>query len=174
MGSVNRPESSAVPKPRLAVRRFILYDRCIGCTTCEEVCRFINDDLTFIKLYEIEPGLSKPLSCLHCIRAPCVAVCPTAALAFDKSGAVINRPARCIGCTLCISACPFGIPEPTTAGYIVKCDLCSKLRSRGLEPGCVATCPTNSIIWGNPEDIIKVTRRRALTKLTESLKPLNS
>lgn len=162
-----------VPGLGIAVRRFILYDRCIGCTTCEEVCKFINDDLTLIKLYEVESGLNKPLSCLHCSRAPCVAVCPTAALVFDRSGAVVNRTTRCIGCTLCITACPFGIPEPTAMGYIVKCDLCSRLRSGGLEPGCIATCPTNAIIWGNPEDIIKTIRRRALTKLVELPSSLN-
>lgn len=152
------------------IRRFILYDKCIGCYTCEEVCKFINNENTFIKLYEVESGLNKPISCFHCAKAPCVTVCPTNALVFDKEGAVINRTTRCIGCTSCIVACPFGIPELLPIGYIIKCDLCSKLRFEGLEPGCVATCPTNAIIWRNIEDVVKSSREKTLVKLVEAFK----
>ncbi|MEM1646429.1 MAG: 4Fe-4S dicluster domain-containing protein [Ignisphaera sp.] len=154
----------------IGVRRFILFDRCIGCYTCEEVCKFLNSDQAYIKLYEIESGLNKPISCFHCTKAPCVLVCPTNALVVDKEGAVITRTTRCIGCTSCMIACPFGIPELLPVGYVVKCDLCSKLRGEGLEPGCVATCPANAIIWESPEEIIRLSRERTIAKLMEAFK----
>ncbi|MEM0027467.1 MAG: 4Fe-4S dicluster domain-containing protein [Ignisphaera sp.] len=164
----NKPSSII---QEIGIRRFILYDRCIGCYTCEEVCRFLHDDeATFIRLYEIESGLRKPISCFHCTKAPCVTVCPTKALIFDKDGAVITRTMRCIGCTSCVIACPFGIPELLPIGHVVKCDLCSKLRSQELEPGCIATCPTNAIVFGTPENITKTVRKLTLTKLVEAFK----
>uniref|UniRef100_A0A7C2VPF0 Ferredoxin n=1 Tax=Ignisphaera aggregans TaxID=334771 RepID=A0A7C2VPF0_9CREN len=159
-----------VPELGVSIRRFILLDRCISCYTCEEVCKFLNDEHAFIKLYEVEKGLSKPISCFHCVKAPCVTVCPTNALVFDRENAVVLRTSRCIGCTSCMVACPFGIPELTPVGHVVKCDLCSKLRADGLEPGCVAACPTNAIIWGRPEDISRKAREKTLTKLVEAFK----
>jgi Fe-S-cluster-containing dehydrogenase component len=154
----------------ISVRRFIMVDKCIGCYTCEEVCKFLNDEQQFIRLYEIESGLSKPISCFHCVKAPCVTVCPTNALIVDKDGAVVTRVTRCIGCTSCIIACPFGIPELLPVGHVVKCDLCSKLRSEGLEPGCAAVCPTNAIVMGSPEEITKILRERTLSKLVEAFR----
>ncbi|MEM1525766.1 MAG: 4Fe-4S dicluster domain-containing protein [Ignisphaera sp.] len=154
----------------IGVRRFILFDKCIGCYTCEEVCKFLNNDQAFIKLYEVESGLNKPISCFHCAKAPCVLVCPTNALLFDRDGAVITRTTRCIGCTSCMVACPFGIPELLPVGYVIKCDLCSKLRGEGLEPGCVAVCPTNAITWGSPEDIVRLSRERTISRFMDAFK----
>lgn len=163
-------ELNPVPVLGISIRRFILFDRCIGCYTCEEVCKFLNNDQAHIKLYEVESGLNKPISCFHCAKAPCVLVCPTNALVVDREGAVITRTTRCIGCTSCMIACPFGIPELLPVGYVVKCDLCSKLRSEGLEPGCVAVCPANAIIWGSPEEITRLSRERTITKLMEAFR----
>lgn len=163
-------ESNPISVLGVGVRRFIQFDKCIGCYTCEEVCKFLNNDQAFIRLYEVESGLNKPISCFHCAKAPCVLVCPTNALLFDRDGAVITRTTRCIGCTSCMIACPFGIPELLPVGYVIKCDLCSKLRTEGLEPGCVAVCPTKAIIWGSPEDIVKLSRERTISKLMEAFK----
>lgn len=169
---MNDPERPIVMG--LAIRRFILFDKCIGCYTCEEVCKFLNEDEAFIKLYEVESGLNKPISCFHCAKAPCVTVCPTKALDFDKDGAVINRVMRCIGCTSCMIACPFGIPELKAPGYVVKCDLCSKLRAEGLEPGCIAACPTNALVWRVSETFTRNKRVGTLHKLVEAFKTTES
>ncbi|MEM0355118.1 MAG: 4Fe-4S dicluster domain-containing protein [Desulfurococcaceae archaeon] len=158
----------------LTARRFVLFDKCIGCYTCEEVCKFINDGNCFIKLYEVESGLNKPITCFHCVKAPCVTVCPTKALDFDKEGAVIDKVMRCIGCTSCMIACPFGIPELKPIGYVVKCDLCAKLRANGLEPGCIATCPTNALVWISSETYMRRKRIDTLQKLVEAFKTTES
>lgn len=158
-----------VPRiPSIAVRRFIAYDKCIGCLSCQEICAFLYDGLNHIELYEVERGLRKPISCFHCAKAPCVTVCPTGALTYDKEGAVVLRIAKCIGCTSCVIACPFGIPVLLPVGHVVKCDLCAKLRLEGLEPGCIAVCPTNAIVWTSPESLIRRAREKTLARLVEA------
>ncbi len=152
----------------MGFRRLIDYDRCIGCGVCEEVCRFINDGRPFIVLYRVVSGIDRPISCFHCAKAPCVLVCPTNALSYDSQGAVIVSITKCIGCTSCIAACPFGIPELLPIGHVDKCDLCKKLRAQDLEPGCIATCPSNAILWGSSEEITKVMREKSLKRIIKT------
>ncbi len=149
--------------------RLIDFEICIGCFTCEEVCSFLHDDRPFIKLYEAFPGLKRPISCFHCANAPCVAACPTGAMHRDRDGAVTVDIARCIGCLSCLAACPFGIPELVSPGYVAKCDLCSKLRQQGLEPGCVAMCPARAISFNKSPEVSEGVRKRALSKIFTKL-----
>ncbi len=146
-------------------RRFINYDTCIGCYTCEETCAFIHEERPYIKLYDAGGGLHRPVSCFHCAQAPCVYACPTGAMHRDREGAVKVDITKCIGCGACIAACPFGIPEIVYPGYATKCDLCETLRKQGLEPACVAVCPAGAIVWGSSEKVAAALRTRALKKL---------
>jgi len=146
-------------------RRIINYDLCIGCSTCEEVCSFIHEGKAYIKLYDVGGGLSRPISCFHCVQAPCVYACPTNAMHRDKDGIIKVDISRCIGCMACIAACPFGIPELVPPGYVAKCDLCEDLRKKGLDPACVATCPAQAITWGTGEVIASKLRTRVLKKI---------
>jgi len=150
---------------RLGFQRAINYAACMGCFTCEEVCSFIHDGRSYIKIYEVVSGLRKPISCFHCARAPCVTACPTGAMHRDSSGSVLVDISKCIGCAACLAACPFGIPEIVHPGYATKCDLCEPLRAKGLQPGCVATCPAEAIVYGSTDQIAEKLRRRALQKL---------
>jgi len=149
----------------IAYRRYINYDICIGCYTCEEVCAFIHGERPYIKLYDADSGLRRPITCFHCVRAPCVYACPTNAMHRDRDGVVKIDVSRCIGCGACVAACPFGIPEIVPSGYAVKCDLCGGLRRMGLEPACVAVCPTRAIVWGPSEYVTTTLRTRALRRL---------
>ncbi|MEM3849239.1 MAG: 4Fe-4S dicluster domain-containing protein, partial [Zestosphaera sp.] len=150
--------------------RVINYGECIGCCTCEEVCKIVHGDTGYIILYDIGGGLNKPISCFHCVKAPCVTACPTKAMHRDKDGAVLVDISKCIGCSACVAACPFGIPEIVPPGFATKCDLCLPLRKEGLTPGCVAMCPTKAILWGDTTKVAEELRVRALKKLV--YKPL--
>ncbi len=128
--------------------RIIDLGKCIGCGTCEAVCGFLHET-PFIRVYRTSIGLEIPVSCFHCRRAPCVDVCPTGAMSRDPSGSVYVIESRCIGCMACLYACPFGIPElDPKARVAIKCDLCSDLRGKGLEPACAALCPSHAILYG--------------------------
>lgn len=153
------------------MNRVINYEACIGCFTCEEVCKFLHNGEAYITLYEIGGGLNKPISCFHCAKAPCVTACPTGAMHRGSDGAVTVDISRCIGCGACVAACPFGIPTIVPPGYASKCDLCEPLRKEGLNPGCVAMCPTKAIVWGDYTTIAKELRVRALKKLIYTSAP---
>lgn len=148
--------------------RIIDYGRCMGCGTCEEVCKFIHDDnLPRIRVIEVTSGLLKPISCLHCYRAPCVEACPTGAMRRDEKGAVYVEESKCIGCMACLYACPFGVPEVHPMnGTSLKCDLCRDLIAGGASmPGCVAMCPAEAILYGSPQELAQEMKKRALANL---------
>jgi len=76
--------------------------------------------------------------CLQGLRTPqCSKVCPTDALVPKKGGGVSFHPDKCIGCELCVKACPIGavfwdieIKKPMiciACGYCVKYCPCSVL-----------------------------------------------
>ena len=163
---ISKSEKSS-PNPSLygEFRRIINYDTCMGCYTCEEVCAFIHEGKTFIKLYDAGGGLRRPVSCFHCAQAPCIYACPTGAMMRDRDGAVKVDIVKCIGCASCLAACPFGIPEIVAPGYAIKCDLCEPLRKQGLDPACVSVCPAGAIVWGSTEKIAEALRTRALKKI---------
>jgi Fe-S-cluster-containing dehydrogenase component len=85
-------------------------------------------------------------SCYHCEAPHCVAVCPTGAMQKRADGIVFVDQERCIGCTACAGACPWGVPErnPST-GKAVKCDYCMDRLDAGLNPACVTRCTTHAL-----------------------------
>ena len=146
------------PGPRYL--RVIDLGACIGCGSCEAVCEFLHGR-PFIVVYRTSIGLDIPVSCAHCARAPCIEVCPTGAMTRDRQGAVYVISSRCIGCMSCLYACPFGIPElDSIAKVCVKCDLCTDLREKGLEPACSAICPANAILYGEDAVVFQLTKKK--------------
>jgi len=93
------------------------------------------------------------ISCRHCAKAPCAEVCPTQAIIQRPDGIVVVNPADCIGCKVCLEACPFGIPQFNADGIMQKCDMCLDRIENGQTPICVATCPTQALRWGRPEEM---------------------
>lgn len=91
---------------------------------------------------QIENGCAKLVGvCNICSNWPCIAKCPTQAIQIVAQGAGSRiSPNKCIGCGLCITACPLGnIWLNLERGYAVKCDLCDG------NPECVKACPHNAI-----------------------------
>ena len=113
---------------------------------------------------EFEPV---PLFCHHCEDAPCMAVCPSAAIHREsEEGPVLLDAERCIGCKACVMACPFGMIRPTPDNKVlIKCDLCADRLARGLAPACVSACPAHAIEFKELDEIIIETRKRAAAAL---------
>jgi len=92
-----------------------------------------------------------PRLCNHCEDAPCLNLCPTGATYRTWQDGVVhvNRDI-CIGCNVCIDACPYGArffnPITRTAD---KCDFCYHRITEGIQPACVTACTGRARIFGD-------------------------
>jgi formate dehydrogenase iron-sulfur subunit len=92
--------------------------------------------------------------CKHCSSAACLEVCPTGALFRTEFGTVVVQQDICNGCGYCVPACPFGvIDRREDDGRAFKCTLCYDRLSGGLEPACAKACPTDSIQFGELDEL---------------------
>ncbi|HWP35925.1 MAG TPA: 4Fe-4S dicluster domain-containing protein [Gemmatimonadales bacterium] len=99
--------------------------------------------------------------CKHCVRAPCLEVCPTGAIIRTEFDTVVIQSDACNGCRLCIAACPFGVIDINPASNTAqKCTLCYDRLKAGLEPACAQACPTDSIQFGPIGELKERARRR--------------
>jgi len=94
--------------------------------------------------------------CMHCVEPACVSVCPATALYKTKEGPVLYDKELCVGCRYCGTGCPFGIPRFDWQNRLVeKCTFCADRIAFGLEPACVATCPTDALSFGERDEIVR-------------------
>jgi formate dehydrogenase iron-sulfur subunit len=99
--------------------------------------------------------------CKHCTEAACLDVCPTGALFRTEYGTVVVQEDVCNGCGYCIPACPFGVlDQRENDGRAWKCTLCYDRLKDDKEPACAQACPTNSIQFGEHEELRRRARRR--------------
>jgi formate dehydrogenase iron-sulfur subunit len=92
--------------------------------------------------------------CKHCTDAACLDVCPTGALFRTEFGTVVVQEDVCNGCGYCVPACPYGvIAKREDDGRVFKCTLCYDRLGEGMEPACAKACPTNSIQFGELEEL---------------------
>ncbi|MQA09826.1 MAG: 4Fe-4S dicluster domain-containing protein [Pseudonocardiaceae bacterium] len=102
--------------------------------------------------------------CKHCTHAACLDVCPTGSLFRTEFGTVVVQEDICNGCGYCIPACPYGvIGQREGDGRAWKCTLCYDRLGDGLEPACAKACPTDSIQFGDLDEL----RERADRRLAE-------
>ena len=120
--------------------------------------------------------------CKHCTHAGCLDVCPTGALFRTEFGTVVVQQDVCNGCGYCVPACPFGVLDkrhlprkPDDAplalpllgkkedGRVWKCTLCYDRLKGGHEPACAKACPTDSIQFGELDEL----RERADKRLAK-------
>jgi formate dehydrogenase iron-sulfur subunit len=102
--------------------------------------------------------------CKHCTHAGCLDVCPTGALFRTEFGTVVVQPDICNGCGYCVSGCPYGVIERREGdGRAWKCTLCYDRLKDGLMPACAAACPTQSIQYGDLDEL----RERAAARVDE-------
>ena len=92
--------------------------------------------------------------CKHCTHAACLDVCPTGALFRTEFGTVVVQEDICNGCGYCIPACPYGvIDQRKDDGQAHKCTLCYDRLKDGMTPACAQACPTESIQFGELDDL---------------------
>ncbi|MCL5986885.1 MAG: 4Fe-4S dicluster domain-containing protein [Actinobacteria bacterium] len=159
--------------------------KCEGCVTidkppqCTESCiatHFVPNGQQWIEVYTLKQqggGIYfMPTPCYQCENAPCVNVCPVEATYHNEEGIVLIDHYRCIGCRLCMAACPYhrrffnwGTPDlppeaafakyspdypvPAKRGTVIKCMFCSHFLKAGQLPACVAGCPMKALYIGD-------------------------
>ncbi|OGK91631.1 MAG: 4Fe-4S ferredoxin [Candidatus Rokubacteria bacterium GWC2_70_24] len=155
---------------------------CYGCQVSCKAEHATPPGVFFARVVKRESGtypnvrkVFLPMLCMHCETPPCEAVCPTGATFKRPDGIVDIDREICVGCRYCMQACPyearyfhakerfyFGAQGPTEyeavgyaqhpTGVVMKCNFCAQRLTRGEEPSCVMTCPTNARTFGDLED----------------------
>ena len=107
--------------------------------------------------------------CKHCTHAACLDVCPTGSLFRTEFGTVVVQDDICNGCGYCVPACPYGVIDrrigdknTKSVGIAQKCTLCYDRLGAGMTPACAQACPTQSIQFGDVDEL----RERAAARLT--------
>lgn len=161
---------------------------CIGCKACEVACKEWNEvpadgyvwsgrsyDHTgslghstwrHVKFIEGERDgvptwdFSSDV-CKHCEHAGCLDACPTGSIIRTEFGGVYVQPDICNGCGYCVVSCPFGVVDRRPDdGRAFKCTFCYDRQKAGLEPACASACPTESIQFGDLDDLRARAARR--------------
>ena len=164
---------------------------CIGCKACEVACKEWNqvphDGFTWtghsydhtgqlghstwrhVKFVErVRDGqpawdFSSDV-CKHCEHAGCLDACPTGSIVRTEFGGVFVQPDICNGCGYCVVSCPFGvIDRRPDDGRAFKCTFCYDRQKVGLQPACAKACPTDSIQFGDLDEL----RAKAAARLGE-------
>jgi Fe-S-cluster-containing dehydrogenase component len=99
-----------------------------------------------------------PVVCMHCDSPTCAEVCPSLAIKKTEDGVVQSaREPRCIGCSNCVLACPFGVPNMKVEfDMMMKCDMCYDRTSVGKKPMCASVCPSQALFFGTLEEVEKL------------------
>jgi Fe-S-cluster-containing dehydrogenase component len=144
---------------------FIDPSRCIGCRACVQACEECDTHRgrSMIHLETIDRGDSvqtTPQVCMHCQDPICARVCPADAIKQTPDGVTQSslKP-RCIGCSNCVLACPFGVPRYEVAiDQMMKCDYCYDRTSVGKRPMCATVCPSQALAFTTREEIERTRR----------------
>ena len=165
-------------------------NRCVGCLACATACKGVNNvpiGNYWNKVVRVGPNpipggsgdypdvymYFLPISCQHCENPACTKVCPVGATWKDEQTGIVRQDYdKCIGCRMCMAACPynarsFNWEEPVRdvdfnygdaevpvrpRGVAEKCTLCRERTDRGEEPMCVVCCPSHARIFGDLDD----------------------
>jgi anaerobic dimethyl sulfoxide reductase subunit B (iron-sulfur subunit) len=161
---------------------YIDTSRCIQCYTCEIACKQENNikiGPRWRKVHTMWSGQFpdvKPvfisLSCMHCGKPACAAVCPTGAITKRaEDGIVLVDQKKCIGCRYCFLVCPFGIPQFSDDGTMQKCNFCLDRLKQGKKPACVVHCPVKALHAGTMNELSKMAAEQSVRKLAGATYP---
>lgn len=206
-----RPDSEGSEAVRRLRRWAMVIDlrACDGCVSlgkppqCTQACilqRQVPEGMEWIQVYrhELPGGGSQfvPTPCMQCQNAPCVNVCPVGATFATPEGTILIDQERCIGCRLCMAACPYQrrffnwaepvVPEaslfadydvesqiPARRGTVMKCDFCAERPRQGNLPYCIDACPNGALYYGDEEEDV-ASNGRTVVKLSRFLSESNA
>ena len=171
--------------------------KCRGYRSCIQACINENNlprntDMQYIRIFEMKNGIvdldeadasfehEVPAAghfylgtqCFQCANPPCVGVCPVGATWQEPDGIVVIDYNWCVGCRMCMSACPYwarrfnwDAPEvpleqvnpnqhylgnrARKQGVVEKCHFCIHRTRHGRLPACAEACPTGARVFGN-------------------------
>ena len=150
---------------------FIDYSRCIGCRACVQACEECDTHrgrsmIHLERIDERDSVQTAPQVCMHCKDPICARVCPADAIKQTPDGVTQSalKP-RCIGCSNCVLACPFGVPNYYGAiDQMMKCDYCYDRTSVGKKPMCATVCPSQALAFTTLEEIEHTRRGTAINR----------
>jgi len=106
--------------------------RCVRCNMCVETCVAVHEDRVprlskkgqrtpaVIELVPTEISLAT--SCYNCDIPECMMACNYGAIRRDSEGLIRFVYDNCVGCAMCVSACPYGVirytPPPGSAPIV--------------------------------------------------------
>jgi Fe-S-cluster-containing dehydrogenase component len=136
--------------------------RCIGCQSCVQACAECETHrgksmINFDFIDRPDTTATAAYVCWHCEEPTCAMVCPADAIKKGDDGIVQSslKP-RCIACSNCVLACPFGIPKIFPEyEQMMKCDMCYDRTSAGKKPMCATVCPSQALAYLRPEEIAR-------------------
>ena len=148
---------------------YIDPSRCIGCQACVTACEECETHrgismIHFDYIDRPETIATAAFVCFHCEDPTCAQVCPADAIKIGEDGIVQSalKP-RCIGCSNCVLACPFGIPKVIPQiELMVKCDMCYDRTSIGKKPMCATVCPSQALAYVKSDEIAHGRREKPI------------
>ncbi|MFC0536267.1 4Fe-4S dicluster domain-containing protein [Pelagicoccus mobilis] len=160
---------------------FLDQSRCIGCQACVQACAECDTHrghaMIHLEYIDRPTGVqTAPVVCMHCEDPTCAQVCPADAIKQDDDGIVHSaaKP-RCVSCSNCVIACPFGVPKMNN-GYelMMKCDMCYDRTSLGKKPMCATVCPSDALYFGKREDIERIRQEKPVNEFQFGLQTVKT
>ncbi len=161
------------------MQRIMLHlDRCNGCLTCTLACAAAHSKSGHIIGAMMEgvqsrihiqsvKGKAVPVLCRHCEEPACVDACMAGAMQKNPVTGIVTNDGNeqsCVGCWMCIMACPYGVIVQSKDGTVaVKCDGC---KDREI-PACVEACHTRALEYMDVDEFAAVKRQETAYQLAK-------
>lgn len=158
---------------RTWVERYVYFkDGTVQVDMHSRTAPYVFEDLPPEKAKDVVKSFFVPKLCNMCEDSPCLQVCPVGATYRTEDGFVLVDKERCIGCSYCVQACPYGMrfinKETHTAD---KCTWCYHRVQQGGKTACAEACPTGARLFGEISDPESEISKLLGEKRTEVLKP---